>query len=66
MTFIRSQNHTSVLVGEHEVQTFEVVVVVVVVMDKCSSSVKEYRLTVCRVGFHCESMATVWLCFPVA
>ena len=42
MTFTRSQQNytTSVLVGEHEVQTFEVVVVVVVVMDEFSSSVQ--------------------------
>ena len=33
VTYTRSQNYTNMVVGEHGLQTFEVVVVVVVVFD---------------------------------
>lgn len=34
MTYIGSQNHTNMVVGEHKTQTSEVVVVVLLLLDK--------------------------------
>ena len=32
MTYIRSQNYTNLMIGEHEIQTFEVVIVVLLLV----------------------------------